>query len=91
MSDDTAESLRTGVLVTSSEDQNELVHHLRQRAFNEAEDWPPHPRDADLLAAAADEIERLRSAGDRLIACMKSGSDYGWDTAIELWEKARRD
>lgn len=39
---------------------------------------------------AADEIERLRAAGDTLVAVMRSGSDAGWDSAIDGWCGADR-
>jgi hypothetical protein len=38
---------------------------------------------------AADEIERLRAAGDALATVMQSGSDAGWDAAIDAWQEAR--
>ena len=37
-----------------------------------------------------DEIERLRAAGDALVAVLRSGSDCGWDAAIDDWQEARR-
>ena len=45
----------------------------------------------DLAATAADEIVGLRAAGDALVAVMQSGSDTGWDAAIDAWQEARRD
>lgn len=39
---------------------------------------------------AADEIERLRAAGDALVKVMQAGSDAGWDAAIDAWQEARR-
>lgn len=38
---------------------------------------------------AINEIERLRSAGDALVDVLRSGSDTGWDNAIDAWEKIR--
>lgn len=40
--------------------------------------------------AMRDEIERLRAAGDALADALRSGSDSGWDKAIDDWEEARR-
>lgn len=31
------------------------------------------------------DISRIRAAGDRLVACMMSGSDSGWDEAMDEW------
>lgn len=42
-----------------------------------------------LIAGAVAEIERLREAGDRLVGRMRSGSDAGWDDAIDAWENLR--
>jgi hypothetical protein len=42
---------------------------------------------ASVCQQAADEIERLRGLGDLLVVVMKSGSDTGWDYAIDKWEK----
>ena len=36
------------------------------------------------------EIERLRAAGHALVTVMQSGSDAGWDAAIDAWQEARR-
>lgn len=36
-----------------------------------------------------DGVGRLRAAGDALVAAMRSGSDAGWDAAIDAWESAR--
>ena len=36
------------------------------------------------------KVQRLKEAGDALVAVMRSGSDCGWDKAIDGWEKARR-
>jgi hypothetical protein len=44
----------------------------------------------DLAATAADEIERLRAAGDALVTVMQAGSDAGWDAAIDAWQEADR-
>lgn len=44
-----------------------------------------------LLRDAADEIERLRELGDAMASVMRSGSDTGWDNAIDAWQEARRD
>jgi hypothetical protein len=44
----------------------------------------------DVISEAADEIERLRAAGDALVTAMQSGSDAGWDAAIDAWQEARR-
>lgn len=35
---------------------------------------------------ASDEIERLRKLGNALIFVMESGSDHGWDEAIDNWK-----
>lgn len=42
------------------------------------------------LCRAKAEIDRLRAAGDALVAVLRSGSDCGWDAAIDDWEEARR-
>lgn len=44
----------------------------------------------DLFIEAADKIKRLRAAGDALANALRSGSDSGWDEAIDGWEEARR-
>jgi hypothetical protein len=49
-----------------------------------------------LCADAADEIERLRTAGDALAECLRYWADftddaYPDDEALRTWEKARRD
>jgi hypothetical protein len=31
------------------------------------------------------DTARIRLAGDKLVACMMSGSDSGWDEAIDEW------
>lgn len=36
------------------------------------------------------EIERLRAAGDALAAVLRSGSDTGWDAAIDQWQEVCR-
>ena len=41
-----------------------------------------------LFDDAADEIERLRDAGDRLAEGIRTGR---WDEALEAWDDARRD
>lgn len=38
---------------------------------------------------AADEIERLRAAGDAMSEVIRSGSDRNWDTALDAWQEAR--
>ena len=38
----------------------------------------------DLLG---EKLEAIRYAGDNLIKVMKSGSDSGWDDAIDEWTK----
>lgn len=51
------------------------------------------PLDADdacLPCCARTEIERLRAAGDAMAEALRSGSDSGWDEAIDAWEEARR-
>jgi hypothetical protein len=42
-----------------------------------------------LIAAAVEEIKQLREAGDDLANKMRSGSDSGWDDAIDKWEELR--
>lgn len=37
------------------------------------------------LSNAEDKIEDLLLAGDQLVSVMRSGSDAGWDRAIERW------
>lgn len=41
---------------------------------------------ADTYKRAAEEIRLLREAGNRLVKSMSSGSDSGWDDAIDNWE-----
>lgn len=43
---------------------------------------------AGLIKDVIEEIERLRTAGDALAICLRSGSDSGWDDAIDAWEEA---
>ena len=43
--------------------------------------------DAAMLEDAADEIERLQTAGDALAECIRSRQ---WDNALDEWEDARR-
>lgn len=38
---------------------------------------------------AADVIEQLLVAGDALAAVMRSGSDAGWDAAVDAWDVVR--
>jgi hypothetical protein len=50
---------------------------------------------ADLQTDAADEIERLRAAGDALAECLRWWADfadqgYPDDDALRTWEEARR-
>ena len=40
-----------------------------------------------LTSEAADEIERLRAAGDALATAVRAGR---WDDALDSWEEARR-
>ena len=42
-----------------------------------------------ICTEAADEIERLRGICDMLANRLRSGSDSGWDDAIDAWETAR--
>ena len=58
----------------------------------------------DMFREAADEIDSLRKqlsacvgvvdeltrAGDSMVAVLRSGSDTGWDNAIDAWQEARR-
>lgn len=37
------------------------------------------------MLEAAEEIERLRAAGDALVDAMRRGSDSGWDDAVDAW------
>ena len=51
--------------------------------------------DRDDLIDAADEIERLRAAGDALAECLRYWADfadeaYPDDDALRTWEEARR-
>jgi hypothetical protein len=48
-----------------------------------------------LICQAADEIERLRAAGDALAECLRYWADfadeaYPDDDALRTWEEARR-
>jgi hypothetical protein len=42
------------------------------------------------FCVARAEILWLRAAGDALVSVMQSGSDAGWDAAIDAWREARR-
>lgn len=68
----------------------ELVDSLRDLAFiiDECQD-KAHVRmiSGSLFTEAADEIERLRAAGDALATGVRSGQ---WDDALDAWEEARR-
>lgn len=48
----------------------------------------PLGRSFDCLYVAQ-QIEALLAAGDALAAVLRSGSDCGWDAAIDGWEKVR--
>lgn len=41
----------------------------------------------DLFIEAADEIKTLIHLGNNLVNVLKSGSDTGWDNAIDAWQK----
>ena len=44
-----------------------------------------------VVCGAADEIVRLRAAGDALVAVMRCGaSDERWNELIDAWQEARR-
>ena len=61
---------------------DDIVTRLRRAAIGMPQD--------DMNQAAAGEIERLRAGGDAIVAVMQSGSDAGWDAAIDAWQEARR-
>lgn len=42
-----------------------------------------------IFIEAAEQIERLIDAGDALVNVLRSGSDTGWDNAIDAWEDVR--
>ena len=41
----------------------------------------------DLFIEAANEIKTLIHLGNSLVDVLKSGSDIGWDNAIDTWQK----
>lgn len=58
-------------------------------------DWPTNQRGETMVAREVmvqmvDDLNRLRTAGDALVAVMQAGSDTGWDAAIDAWKEARR-
>lgn len=60
---------------------DDIVTQLRESEWNE------NPQtNVRLCAEAADEIERLRGICDMLANRLRSGSDSGWDDAIDAWE-----
>ena len=53
---------------------------------------PDLPGDICIRCKAADEIERLRAAGDALAVAFRTlgGLDVAHDAALRAWEEARR-
>ena len=43
----------------------------------------------EMFLEAAQKIEELIRLGDALVDVMQSGSDCGWDKAIDAWEAHR--
>lgn len=43
----------------------------------------------EVAAQGAEEIKKLRAAGDQMAQAMKSGGDAGWDRAIDNWDALR--
>lgn len=54
---------------------NDIVERLRQKYAGQL----------PICTEAADEIERLRGICDMLANRLRSGSDSGWDDAIDAW------
>lgn len=72
--------------VTTSDSPLTLVRLLNQsadeieRLHNELADWQRTVR------ALEDHIQHLRQLGSSLVSAMQSGSDHGWDEAIDDWK-----
>lgn len=64
---------------------DDIVTRLRQYVL-----WLPNTAAGELCGKAANEIERLRAAGDAMAEALRSGSDSKWDAAIDAWQEARR-
>ena len=70
---------------------DDIVTRLREEvAKAEVAGVLPNWELAKCMWEAADEIERLRAMCDMLAIRLRSGSDSGWDDAIDAWEKVRR-
>lgn len=41
----------------------------------------------NLLVDSRDCLTALRTVGDRMVAALRSGSDCGWDNALERWQE----
>lgn len=79
MADDKQNYTKTGI-----DQSHDIVTRLRQYVL-----WLPNTAAGEVCREAADEIERLRAAGDALADALRSGSDSGWDAAIDAWEARR--
>lgn len=78
----------------------DIVERLRQSngfRVHHTDDGPIITADVDLLSHAADEIERLRTAGDALAEqlqdyqchCSMSKCRCGHDAVLDAWQEAR--
>lgn len=94
MDNDIVQELRDLALITEEVQGKAIFSMLSGEIFSSAADEIEQLRsEINGMANAQNgwgKVQRLKEAGDDLVAVMRSGSDCGWDNAIDAWESATR-